>query len=185
MNTKHDKDDALKIGWQLFLEKGYNGLGVDEICKTTGMTKGAFYNAFKSKENFAVEVIRSCEEMTVSYLTEVLNKPKLKAVDRIDSLYQHMFEIQPEKNFRGCMINNFMSEMGTSSNLMSEATDIAFGKLLNTIEPVVKEAQKNGDITSNINSKALTELLHSTFFGTLTRAKSTRGFNTGAKREKG
>ena len=49
MNIKHDKENVLKIGLGMFCNKGYNSLGIDEICKVTGMTKGAFYNAFKSK----------------------------------------------------------------------------------------------------------------------------------------
>ena len=52
MNIKHDRNKVLQLGVKLFWCKGYHHLGVDEICKTTGMTKGAFYNAFKSKENF-------------------------------------------------------------------------------------------------------------------------------------
>ena len=55
MNIKHDKENVLKTGLSLFCNKGYNSLGIDEICKVTGMTKGAFYNAFKSKEQFLIE----------------------------------------------------------------------------------------------------------------------------------
>ena len=44
----------------------------------------------------------------------------------------------------------------------------------------MKEAQKDGDLNPKIDSKSLTELLHSTFYGALTRAKSTKEFNNGA-----
>jgi TetR/AcrR family transcriptional repressor of nem operon len=56
MNIKHDKEKVLKKGVELFWCKGYNNLGVEEICKSTGITKGSFYNSFKSKENLELEV---------------------------------------------------------------------------------------------------------------------------------
>lgn len=105
----------------------------------------------------------------------------MKAVDRISNMYQHLFEKQSHTSYRGCMINNLMSEMGTSSNLMSRATAVAFGNFLKTINPVVKEAQRDGDLTSAIESNAITELLHAAFFGALTLSKSTKEFNTGTK----
>ena len=36
----------------LFAEKGYEAVGVNEICKETGMSKGAFYHAFETKDGF-------------------------------------------------------------------------------------------------------------------------------------
>ena len=35
----------------LFLTKGYEAVSIDEICESVGMTKGAFYYHFKTKED--------------------------------------------------------------------------------------------------------------------------------------
>ena len=179
MNIKHDKEKVIQIGLNLFCSKGYNNLCVDEICKTTGMTKGAFYNAFKSKEQFLLATISEYGEMTVNHLSKKLNHNRSKAIDRLQAMYYNMFDCQPKNNYTGCMINNIMSEMGLTSQLISQATAIEFDKFLNVIEPIVAEAQKDGDFNASISSSAITELLHSTFYGSLTRAKSKREFNHG------
>ena len=179
MNIKHDKEKALKIGYQLFWCKGYNNLGVEEICKTTGMTKGAFYNAFKSKENFLLLAVRAYGDMNVDYLNKQLNHNKEKAIDRIMNMYKGMFENQPSQNYIGCMNNNIMSEIGSSNELVGQITASEFEKLIAVIEPVVQEAQEDGDINALINSKSITELFHTTFFGALTRAKSTKDYTQG------
>jgi len=57
VNVKHDRNKVLQTATGLFCEKGYSALGVDEILKQTGMTKGAFYNAFRSKEAFLLETL--------------------------------------------------------------------------------------------------------------------------------
>jgi TetR/AcrR family transcriptional repressor of nem operon len=179
MNIKHDRDKVLQSGVQLFWHKGYHHLGVDEICKTTGMTKGAFYNAFKSKENFLLSCIESYRKMNVKHITEALNSKEEKAIDRILNMYINMLKNQPNMNYTGCMTNNIMSEIGSANKVVSQATADAFDNLLNVIEPTVQEAQNEGDISSSVNSELIVELLHTTFFGALTRAKSTKDFKNG------
>jgi TetR/AcrR family transcriptional regulator, transcriptional repressor for nem operon len=181
MYQKHDKDVVIKKGIELFCAKGYNNLGIDKICKTTGMTKGAFYNAFKSKEQFLLATIMAYGKMTVAHLDKKLNHNESKAIDRLIGMYENMFEMQPNINYTGCMINNIMSELGTSNQLVGEATAIEFENFLNVIEPIVAEAQRDGDLKPSISSSAITELLHATFYGSLTRAKSTREFNHGKR----
>lgn len=179
MNIKHDKEKVIQTGLNLFCSKGYNNLGVDEICKTTGMTKGAFYNAFKSKEQFLLTTISAYGEMTVNHLSKKLNHNRGQAIDRLQVMYENMFDIQPENNYTGCMINNIMSELGSTNPLISQATAIEFDKFLSVIEPIVAEAQKDGDLNASISSSSITELLHATFYGSLTRAKTMREFNHG------
>lgn len=43
-------DAALRI----FREKGYHATSVDELCTAAGVTKGAFFHHFRSKEDLAV-----------------------------------------------------------------------------------------------------------------------------------
>jgi len=174
MYQKHDKEKVIQKGVELFWCKGYNNLGVEEICKTTGMTKGAFYNAFKSKENFLLSCIESYGVMNTNYLTKELGDNKRKAINLILKMYVNMLQDQPEMNFAGCMTNNIMSEIGSTNIVAGKATAQVFENLLDVIEPVVQKAQKEGDISLALDSKSVTELMHSTFFGVLTRAKSTK-----------
>lgn len=181
MNIKHDKEQVLKKGLGLFCNRGYNSLGVDELCKVTGMTKGAFYHAFKSKENFLLQGLKVYGEITVKRLTGQLSKEnnKPQAIDRLKDLYDSMFDAQPKVNFMGCMVNNMMSELGSNNPAVGSAATIEFNSFIEVIEPCVKEAQEDGDLSSSIDSKTLTELLHSTFYGALTRSKSMQDHTPG------
>ncbi|WP_232374892.1 TetR/AcrR family transcriptional regulator [Mycolicibacterium mengxianglii] len=42
---------------QGFRARGIDGVGIDELMKTAGMTHGGFYNHFASKEDLALEVL--------------------------------------------------------------------------------------------------------------------------------
>ena len=51
------KADLLQTGKTLMLMKGYAATSVDEICTAVGVTKGAFFYHFKSKEHFAASIL--------------------------------------------------------------------------------------------------------------------------------
>lgn len=180
MNVKHDKEKVLKKGFQLLCQEGYNAVGVDKICRTTGMTKGAFYNAFKSKENFLLSCLSIYSEGNTKRIFEKLSpKGNISAIDRLQRFYFGMLEQQPNINYMGCMVNNIMSELGSSNALVSEATNMHFESFLDAIEPTVIEAQKEEDITKDLDAKEITELLHSTFYGVLTRLKGLNNYKKG------
>jgi len=40
---------------RLFRERGFNGIGLDEVMKAAGLTHGGFYKQFKSKDELTVE----------------------------------------------------------------------------------------------------------------------------------
>lgn len=177
MNIKHDRDNVLETGLGMFCNKGYNSLGIDEICKVTGMTKGAFYNAYKSKEKFLIEAILLYAKNNVNRIKNELEKNSEKsAYERLLQFYITMLVVQPKVNFMGCFINNIMSELGSTNEKVSLATTKAFDEFIDAIEPIVKEAQQNNELKSDLNAREMTELFHSTFYGLLTRAKSSKDY---------
>lgn len=54
-NTNAER--ILRDGWELFQQKGYLGVSVDEICQRCGITKPTLYYYYQSKENLFVEVL--------------------------------------------------------------------------------------------------------------------------------
>jgi len=47
----------LRDGWELFQQKGYLGVSVEELCQRCEITKPTLYYYFQSKENLFVEVL--------------------------------------------------------------------------------------------------------------------------------
>jgi len=180
MNIKHNKDEVLKTGLGLFCTKGFNSLGIDEICKVTGMTKGAFYNAFKNKEQFLIEAILLYAKNNVNRIkTQLQQNDTQSAYERLLQFYIKMLEVQPKLSFMGCFINNIMSELGAANENVGLVATQAFEEFIDAIEPTVKEAQLNNELNADLNTRQVTELLHSTFYGSLTRAKSSKQHQQG------
>jgi hypothetical protein len=96
------------------------------------------------------------------------------AYERLLQFYINMLEVQPKLNFMGCFINNIMSELGAANDKVGLVSTQAFEQFIDAIEPTVKEAQQKNELNADLNARQITELLHSTFYGSLTRAKSSK-----------
>lgn len=180
MNVKHDKAAVLKKGLGMFCEKGYNTLGIDEICRVTGMTKGAFYNAFKSKEQFLTEAIQLYSDNNVLRINrELAPKGNATAFERLQQFYFKMLEVQPACNYSGCFINNTMSELGAANAPIGEITALEYARFIDAIEPTVAEAQQAGDMKTDVGPRETAELLHAAFYGILTILKSSKNSKQG------
>ena len=53
-----NRQQILSTAARLFRENGIHATGVDSISRSAGVTHGAFYSQFESKEALAAEAIR-------------------------------------------------------------------------------------------------------------------------------
>ncbi len=59
---------------ELFEKKGYNGVTVDDICRKAGVSKGAFYGHFESKDQALLEEYLKVDEFYREMLPRVLEE---------------------------------------------------------------------------------------------------------------
>lgn len=85
-STSSRKEALLMAGKRLILSKGYTATTVDEIVAEVGITKGAFYYFFKSKEAFAQELL----EYNWSPIRSMQESLSDSALDPLQHLHQHI-----------------------------------------------------------------------------------------------
>lgn len=74
-NIRKNLQDSCKQSWTQY---GYKKTSVDELCKQAGISKGAFYLFFESKEALFCEVLCSVQEQICYAASEVIEKHKDK-----------------------------------------------------------------------------------------------------------
>jgi TetR/AcrR family transcriptional regulator, transcriptional repressor for nem operon len=62
--TLPTKTKILGAALQLVRQKGYDATTVDDLCRAAGVTKGAFFHHFESKEELAVEATKFWTQVT-------------------------------------------------------------------------------------------------------------------------
>lgn len=58
-NVKNTKEHILNITFKLFLQKSFKEVTLKEIVEETGLSKGAFYHYFTSKEQLFLELVNN------------------------------------------------------------------------------------------------------------------------------
>ena len=80
-NKKTQQSEAtraglVKLGAELFAERGYAGTAVGDIAQRAGLTKGAIYHHFRGKEELFAAVV---EEVLLQSLYRIQNESKEQA----------------------------------------------------------------------------------------------------------
>src|ERR1700686_1687488 len=52
---------------EIIRQKGYAATSVDELCARAGVTKGAFFHHFPSKDSLAVAAVNQWTDMTAAF----------------------------------------------------------------------------------------------------------------------
>lgn len=71
---KHQR--ILQQASQLFRERGFSGVSLSEIMKATGLTHGAFYNHFDSKDALICKSLEHASAVSCADLASALNTPE-------------------------------------------------------------------------------------------------------------
>lgn len=72
------KEHILKIAFSLFLQKSFKAVTMNEIVKKTGLSKGAFYHYFSSKEELFNEIVQTYYLNLMSIRFEKLEQKTFK-----------------------------------------------------------------------------------------------------------
>jgi AcrR family transcriptional regulator len=98
-HKKKSRSNILKSAIQLFSQKGFDRVSIDEVMREAGMTRGAFYAHFKSKEDLYIQAIFDGSEQSVipkNYFESTRGLPFLiKLIDDYLSLDQLSDKSQP------------------------------------------------------------------------------------------
>jgi AcrR family transcriptional regulator len=139
---------------ELFSERGYDRVTVDDICDKAGVSKGTFYNHFKSKDQVIVEEFLKVDDFYLEILSRLKNKKSY-----IDKMVA--FITQTLKYIDGMGVDtikvSYQSQIGpgrASSPVASRQR-----ALYQVVEQLVKEAQENGEARTDMSAASITNTL--------------------------
>jgi len=81
------KSELLDIALDLFSKSGYIDTSIQEIISTAGVSKGAFYHYFKSKEDVLDQIIDRYINEIVDLSNKIAEDPNLSALKKYNLLF--------------------------------------------------------------------------------------------------
>ena len=74
---------------KIFLEKGYHGTSIDNITRAAGVTKGALYWHFKSKEDLLERIVEEFEKRFLDGLIQAIENVQGDIHDKIEKYFRY------------------------------------------------------------------------------------------------
>ena len=110
MNTKQN---ILQIGAEIIHRKGYNATGLQEILRAANVPKGSFYNHFKSKEDFGLQVIDFFTDFFAQFCKDIFEDSNRSPLGRLELLLDRFMEFFDSRGYTcGCPVGNLAQELG-------------------------------------------------------------------------
>ena len=175
MGYKHNIEDIIDKGTELFRKKGYNNVGINEILKECEIPKGSFYNFFETKEDFAEKVIDKYGVNSLKMISDALSDQSISPLNRLRQFYSMLIDFNEKDGFdAGCLVNNLSVEVGGFIPGISKAAEKNFKVMVGEIANCVEEGQKHGEIIDTMPAEDIAEYMHAGIFGAFSRMKVNR-----------
>ena len=118
------RDKLLEAGIRLIRTKGFAGTSVDELCKDAGVTKGAFFHHFESKEALGVALADYWSQSTSGFFAEAPYHHLADPAERVLAYLDLRAELMggPPESFT-CVAGTMVQEAFVTSPSIRQACD--------------------------------------------------------------
>jgi len=157
-------NNILKAAEKCFAHDGFNGTTMDQISKEAGVSKGALYWYFKSKEELFVKL----KEKNVAEVLETLTKlfAPMKSFDlKLAEASKLYFSLLTPRQRRVARLN---MEFWAASSKISELNIMLndqYNKLQAFLKSTIEGAIEKGELRKEIDSESLATILLATLDG--------------------
>lgn len=154
-----------------FAERGYAGTSMNELVRATGLTKGAFYFHFDSKEDLALEVFRWKHEEWQAMVAEAIEEGA-RALDQLVAVMGAVTEcVEADPSARS--LGRLAGELSGDPRLAS-VLDVQFRSWVEFSTDLLRRAQEEGDVRPDLDPREVSEVVVAGFIG-LEHVSGTRG----------
>ena len=154
-NPEETVNRILDVAYRLFMEKGYEYTSIQEIINQLGgLSKGAIYHHFKSKEDILVAVTDRITGDSNRMLAEIRDRKDLNGKEKLKTLFKaSLFRSEQDEIFATAP-NLHNNPKLLCSILYDTMEDVA----PNYILPIIKQGIEDGSIQTDYPG-ALAELI--------------------------
>ena len=149
-----DVDTALDSAIGVFREHGFEGASAGMLVGAMGIGRQSLYDTFGDKWQLYRSAVRRYGMGECSAHFEALSSG-VRAIDGIDAMLRRVVETADQP----CLGVGSICEFGVSRPDLAEAHAPLAKTLRDTIAARVRDAQRDGDVASNLDPEAVSEFL--------------------------
>jgi len=156
-NVRDTRKEFLQAALDLFNQKGYEKTTIKDIIEAVGVSKGAFYHYFESKEDIIEAIAREYSNRAIGIIEGVTRREDLNAVEKINLVFRLINQYKEERTQQRERIRGAFSDDG---NLKMERKlfNQLKGQALKYFEEIVETGIKEG-LFAETNVKEMADFL--------------------------
>jgi TetR/AcrR family transcriptional repressor of nem operon len=175
MSKPSNRDRILDAGLKVMFRKGYGGAGVRDVVAEAPAPQGSFTNHFRSKEEFAREVLdlyfEGLKRLVVETLEDATRSPRERLRHYLDIITERLASAEFT---RGCLIGDFSLEAAPQSEMLRTRLAEIFAQWRSPFAACIAEGQAADEIAGTFASEDLADFLLSSWEGAILRMKVER-----------
>lgn len=156
----------LEKAFALIYARGYQAASIEVILAETGLTKGAFFYHFQSKEDMAIAII---EELLKPTMQEHYIAPLLSADDPAEAIYRMIHFLLMEHPFLqveyGCPASNLTQEMAPWNREFTKVLAELVTQQQQAMKDCITRGKKAGLIRKAVNAEQVALFVTSGYWG--------------------
>ncbi len=148
-------EDLINAAQRLMLRQGYAATGINEVCRGAGVSKGAFYHFFESKEALTIAALESFYRWGIAELMSI-DLSAVAPADRLPLFVERVAERAPFLWEHGCLMGGLATEIALASDTLQQEIARLFNRF---VAPLAELAQPFAAslATEELNATALAE----------------------------
>ena len=155
--NKYPEETVRKIldtAERLFIEKGYDRASLQDIIRETGLSKGAIYHHFTSKEDIFYSVCDRIGRRNGEALAVIRDDPSLNGLEKLRAIFKA--SMQPEKQIKMYSMMPYLID--NAKFLAAELQSLFTEVVPEYIEPILRQGMADGSIRTE-HPKELAEAI--------------------------
>ena len=139
---------------RLFIEKGYDRASLQEIIDETGLSKGAIYHHFTSKEDIFYSVCDRIGRRNAGELAVIRDAPSLNGLEKLRTIFK--ISLHPDKQSKMYSMMPYLIDNPKflAAEIQSLFTEVA----PEFLEPIIRQGVADGSIRTD-HPKELAEAM--------------------------
>ena len=169
------RDRIIETGAEIIHRKGFNHTGIQEILNAASVPKGSFYNYFKSKQDFGLQIIDHFLAHFRRIAEDTLEDTRVSPLNRIYRFLTAFMEYFESQNYTGgCPIGNLAQEMGDLNPAFRQKLCEAIDMMIDAYCRVLTAAQNDGKIMKSLDIRETAGFIVAGWHGAIIQMKLTR-----------
>jgi TetR/AcrR family transcriptional regulator, transcriptional repressor for nem operon len=171
--TLETRQKLIQAATLLIRKKGYMATSVDDICAESGVTKGAFFHHYKTKEELAEACLDAWDQMAASMES---GAPFQKVADprkKVLAYMEFFTAIFDNPNLiKSCLAGTTAQEVSGTHPPLRKAAHSCFANAERRFQALLDEAIPKKPVRKRVDTASLAALWVATIQGSLILAKA-------------